>query len=96
MTGGARAGADVVLRVPGAGMGCGSMGAGAAPWNAWAGCSMHGSGGCARRQQQRMPMASSLAIRSISSACSSSSGSDEQTVSMSVGRDDGVVGTVLA
>ena len=44
----------------------------------------------------RMPMASSLAIRSISSACSSSSGSDEQTVSMSVGRDDGVVGTVLA
>lgn len=44
----------------------------------------------------RMPMASSLAIRSISSACSSASGSDEQTVSMSVGRDDGVVGTVLA
>ena len=30
MTGDARAGADVILRVLGAGMGCGSMGAGAA------------------------------------------------------------------
>ena len=53
-------------------------------------------GSSSGRGDARMPMASSLAIRSISSACSSSSGSDEQTVSMSVGRDDGVVGTVLA